>query len=173
MPNSALGYCNAVKIAPLSHNPSENLFPSLHFRTMLLSLAYAPWEMHSHEGYLILRAGCSQMFQCLEKNIFIHMAMDSPMLHSPTSWAGSPCCFPLCIWVNAWYFIHEQAAGTEAKLFLHTTLSPSLHASYLSISCHRFGWSKGRDVVTSSRRGYCPVLAVKCHAHLWYCSNNK
>lgn len=67
----------------------------------------------------------------------------------------------------------NRQRGPRLHYFCWQLFPPSLHASYLSVSCHKFGWSKGRDVVTSSQQGYCPVLALKCHVHLCYHRNNK
>lgn len=67
----------------------------------------------------------------------------------------------------------NRQRGLWLHYFCWHLFLPSPHASYLSVSCHKFGWSKGRDAVTSSRQGYCPVLALKCHAHLCYRRNNK
>lgn len=87
------------------------------------------------------------------------MIVDSPGPCSFIFSVVSPSYFPVYNWVSAWYFIPERAVGTKATLFLLAIVSSS-YASYLSVSCHKSGWSKGRDMVTSSRQGYCPVLAL-------------
>lgn len=67
----------------------------------------------------------------------------------------------------------ELMPGVSSQWGLRLLLLPSPHSSYSSVAGHKFGWSEGRDAVSSSRQRCCPVPFAECPAHLWCQRSNK